>query len=240
MNSPKEPQYRRIADELRKKLLEMQPKEPFDTELALAEQYRVSRGTIRQALSVLEAEGLLSREQGRGTFRSKTKETFVTFRLPDEVLEAICYPRSNGSNTEIKKLSVTVVPVPARIAEVLGIPRGSKVRRVMRARTLKGLPYVYCTAYVRTDIIPPFTRSDITVSLTAMAKDKFDLTTDVKQILFHAAAADAVFADALAIPAGSPVLQIGVLNVGKDGVPLYTDTFTFPATQTLCMESFEM
>ena len=216
----------------------MQPEEPFDTELALAERYRVSRGTIRQALSVLEAEGLLSREQGRGTFRSKTKETFVTFRLPDEVLDAVRYPRS-GSDSEIKKLSVTVVPVPARIAEVLEIPRGSKVRRVTRVRTRKGLPYVYCTAYVRTDIIPPFTRSDITVSLAAMAKDKFDVATDVKQILFHAAAADAVLAEALAIPAGSPVLQIGVLNVGKDGVPLYTDTFTFPATQTLCMESFE-
>lgn len=238
MNSPKEPQYRRIADELRKKLLEMQPEEPFDTELALAEQYRVSRGTIRQALSVLEAEGLLSREQGRGTFRSETKETFVTFRLPDDMIEAVRKPRHGGGG-ELKKLSVTVVSAPHRIAEVLGIPHGSKVRRVTRVRTIGGAPYVLCTAYVRTDIIPPFTRSDITVSLTAMAKDKFDLTTDVKQILFHAAAADAVFAEALAIPAGSPVLQIGVLNVGKDGVPLYTDTFTFPATQTLCMESFE-
>jgi DNA-binding LacI/PurR family transcriptional regulator len=38
------------------------------TELELAQQYDISRGTVRQAMSALVSEGLLDRVQGRGTF----------------------------------------------------------------------------------------------------------------------------------------------------------------------------
>jgi len=38
------------------------------TELELAQQYDISRGTVRQAMSALVQEGLLERVQGRGTF----------------------------------------------------------------------------------------------------------------------------------------------------------------------------
>ncbi len=38
------------------------------TELNLAEQHRISRGTVRQAMSALVNEGLLERVRGRGTF----------------------------------------------------------------------------------------------------------------------------------------------------------------------------
>src|SRR5690242_3381184 len=38
------------------------------TELDLAEEHQISRGTVRQAMSVLVNEGLLERVRGRGTF----------------------------------------------------------------------------------------------------------------------------------------------------------------------------
>ncbi|XTZ18829.1 GntR family transcriptional regulator [Micromonospora echinospora] len=37
-------------------------------ESALTEEYRASRGTIRQAVAALRSEGLVSTERGRGTF----------------------------------------------------------------------------------------------------------------------------------------------------------------------------
>lgn len=42
-------------------------------ELALAEEFEVSRGTIRKALGALEQEGLIARRQGLGTFVPATK-----------------------------------------------------------------------------------------------------------------------------------------------------------------------
>jgi GntR family transcriptional regulator of arabinose operon len=63
------PTYIRVADDLRSKLrtpgFEIGSLLPGEYEIAA--QYNLSRGTIRRALSVLEAEGLLSRQPGRGT-----------------------------------------------------------------------------------------------------------------------------------------------------------------------------
>src|SRR5215207_9324951 len=42
--------------------------EQLPPETELCETYNVSRGTLRQALALLDADGYLSRERGRGTF----------------------------------------------------------------------------------------------------------------------------------------------------------------------------
>src|SRR5689334_18796077 len=46
----------------------LRPGTQIPTELELANDYQVSRGTIRQALLALVNEGLLERVRGRGTF----------------------------------------------------------------------------------------------------------------------------------------------------------------------------
>jgi GntR family transcriptional regulator len=40
----------------------------FPSEMELSEYFQVNRGTIRHALQLLEREGLIYREKGRGTF----------------------------------------------------------------------------------------------------------------------------------------------------------------------------
>ena len=47
-----------------------QPGERMPTERAFSEQYGVARNTVRRALQALEAQALLMRRVGRGTFRS--------------------------------------------------------------------------------------------------------------------------------------------------------------------------
>ncbi len=63
------PTYIRVADDLRSKFgtpgFEIGSYLPGEHEIAV--QYSLSRGTIRRALSILETEGLLSRQPGRGT-----------------------------------------------------------------------------------------------------------------------------------------------------------------------------
>ena len=63
------PIYMRVADDLRSKL--GTPGFEFGLYLPgehdIATQYNLSRGTIRRALSILETDGLLSRQPGRGT-----------------------------------------------------------------------------------------------------------------------------------------------------------------------------
>ncbi len=62
--------YERIADDLRQQIRsqKLTPGQQMPAQTALAEQYRVSLPTVQQALSVLEAEGLIDSVHGIGTY----------------------------------------------------------------------------------------------------------------------------------------------------------------------------
>ncbi|RKN26932.1 GntR family transcriptional regulator [Micromonospora musae] len=63
------PRYRVIADELRERIESgvIPPGALLPTERVLTAEFRVSRGTIRQAITVLRNAGLVATEHGRGT-----------------------------------------------------------------------------------------------------------------------------------------------------------------------------
>lgn len=62
--------YERIADDLRQLIRtgELAPGDRLPSETAIADQYRKSLPTVRQALALLQAEGLIQKQHGRGNF----------------------------------------------------------------------------------------------------------------------------------------------------------------------------
>ncbi len=65
-----QPLYRQVANDIRAAIRNgrYQPGDSIPTEPALGAMYGVSIGTIRQSVNILINEGMLAREQGRGTF----------------------------------------------------------------------------------------------------------------------------------------------------------------------------
>ena len=64
------PKYVAVRDNLRQRAQAMAPGEKLPAEPELCERYGVSRITLRHAIGDLIQDGLLVREQGRGTFRT--------------------------------------------------------------------------------------------------------------------------------------------------------------------------
>src|SRR5215211_1757793 len=64
------PAYRQIADQLRAVIVggRLEPGAQLPSERALMDTYRAARGTVRQAIATLRAEGLVDIEHGRGAF----------------------------------------------------------------------------------------------------------------------------------------------------------------------------
>ena len=75
------PKYQMVADALRAGILEGKYSRTLPTEQALCAQYQVSRQTVRQALSLLEAERLIDRRQGSGSHIRERKEPTAGRRL---------------------------------------------------------------------------------------------------------------------------------------------------------------
>ena len=66
----KQLKYVQIVEELKGKVLsgQIQPGDKLPSENVLAAQYHVSRQTVRKAIAILENEGYVYAEHGRGTF----------------------------------------------------------------------------------------------------------------------------------------------------------------------------
>lgn len=131
------PRYHRLRDELAARIaaLEWRPGDPLPTEQALADTYGVAVGTVRKAIDLLEREGQLTRQQGRGTFvrRASFDQSlfrFFRFQSADGVRRA---PRS-----EI--VSRTAAPADAPLAARLGVTPGAPILHLRRIRHVDGAP----------------------------------------------------------------------------------------------------
>src|ERR671928_112789 len=84
------PRATRVYASLRRSIAggELPPGTKLPAHTALAQQYGVAPLTMRQVLAQLEARGLVSREQGRGTFvRARTAAAVLLLAGDEEVRE---------------------------------------------------------------------------------------------------------------------------------------------------------
>jgi len=115
LNEPT-PLYKQLSDLLRQQIIDekLKPDHRIPSERALCQRYKISRITVRQAISDMMNEGLLYRSQGKGAFVAKKKINqglvrFVNFERT--VLEL-------GMKPSTKILGHEVLPADVRIAKI--------------------------------------------------------------------------------------------------------------------------
>uniref|UniRef100_A0A0S4TWP2 Alkanesulfonate metabolism utilization regulator n=1 Tax=Ralstonia solanacearum TaxID=305 RepID=A0A0S4TWP2_RALSL len=134
------PRYQQLRDDLAAQVARQQwrPGDAIPTEAELAKLYNVAVGTVRKAIDVLVAEGLLERFQGRGTFvrrasfASSLFRFFHFFRFQNE--------RGERRIPESRILKRDVLDAPSAPAAGLQIETGAPVIRQTRLRLLDGAP----------------------------------------------------------------------------------------------------
>jgi len=110
-----QPIYERIEKQLRRRLAGASDGDPFPSEPRLAEEFGVSRMTVRAALAGLERDGMLERVPGRGSFVRKGaahRPVGILLSFHDQALSEGRTPRSRvlkaerraGSAQEIEAL----------------------------------------------------------------------------------------------------------------------------------------
>ena len=142
MDEAERPQtlYRRVAADLREAIAagDYGSGGRLPAEGALAERYGVSRGTIRQALAVLRADGLVTSR--RGTRRVVLDSAPARVQSFAELTSFARWARSIGERPGGRTVSVLRTPGEPVECEQLRLDHGSFVYRVLRLRTLSGRP----------------------------------------------------------------------------------------------------
>jgi GntR family transcriptional regulator len=123
------PLYIQLRDELLREVRDggLTPGDRFPSEAAIRDRFRVSRATVRQALADLEQSGVIRKVQGLGSFVSAPKIRHVPLLTSFTELAS-----SQGFVPSHRVLSSSVEEVPADAAGELGLPEGTRCRRLRR------------------------------------------------------------------------------------------------------------
>jgi len=160
------PAYAQLANILRSSISqgEYPPGGRLPAEAALAKVHGVSTMTARQAVSVLEEEGLVSRAQGKGTYVRKIGVSASSFGL-----DALTDVLADKDNLTVRILKATIKKTPGMEKEVLGLTPDQPVVVVERLILHRNEPFTLHLSYTNFDPKSPTVESMLdTVVLTEL------------------------------------------------------------------------
>ncbi len=191
------------------------PGDKLPSEVEIANALGVSRMTLRQALSAIEAKGLIDRRRGRfgGNFVAAPRFEFDHASLPGFTEQMRRIHVEAGATV----LRATTHQPAADVRQALGLARGAQVHEILRARSANSEPIVLEEAYLPAEVFPGLLAADLTGSLYALMRD-YDASPCSADEELEATQANDEQAEILGVPAGSPLLLITRTSFAEDGV----------------------
>jgi GntR family transcriptional regulator len=213
------PLYHQVKDLLRSAIEEgkWSSDQQLPNETRLAEQFGVSKITIRQALQELADLGYIRREQGRGTFVSNPKFGQGPRELMGFSEEMARHQVAAGSRVLRKEVAVAD---PA-VAENLKLLPAAEILLLERLRFANGEPVGIQTAHIPLSLAPGIADVDFeNASLYDILEARYGLQPASASEQYQASAADARSAELLRIPAGASVFAAERVTVSPSGQPI--------------------
>lgn len=171
-------------------------------ERVLAEQYGVSRVTIRRALARLRTEHLIQSVQGAGTFVAPA----VLGETPNALMSFSRLATVRGLTAGAEVHGVAERPATIAEAEQLLVAPGTGVVAIDRIRTLDGIPVAISVSIVPTACMPGATAIDWSSASVYDELGRAGYPPTRADYSVEAQAADERAATLLRMPVGQPVL----------------------------------
>jgi len=197
------PLYHQLERVLAERIAQGRYRDGFPGDLELAAEFSVSRGTVRQALDRLSRNGLIVRQQGRGSFVAAPLEyplgRFYHFAHDMQV---------RGIPESSRVLARGLVKAPAAVAAALGIPRGERVLRIVRLRLAGDRPLLLETSHFPDDVGAPLRFVDLSAgSLYDLLEQSGVRLSKVSEEV-HPVSLGAEEAEPFGLPAGVPAFAV--------------------------------
>ncbi len=174
-------------------------------ELKLAEQFNVSRVTVRRAMAELERMGMVDRKPGVGTVvadRGGVQPVVADFtNVLGHLLEM-----GRKTTARLLEFGYGQPPEPVRVALRLG--EDEQAQRSVRVRVVDGEPFSYLTAYVPEAIGATYDRDDLAKTSLLALLERSGVEVDHAEQTVTATLSTPTTAKALTIGVGEPLLAV--------------------------------
>ena len=213
------PYYQQLADLLRHEIGTRQAHGDLGqlpSENELAERHGISRATVRHALDVLERDGWIYREKGRGSF------AFVR-RVEQELTQLVSTTedmRRRGWSLITRVVSLERVAAASYVAAPLALAAAGAVYALCRLRIVNGEPLSLQTAYLPLELCPKLEENDLTLSLYRLLESRYGLRLSTGYEVLRARCATPLEAQLLQIREDMPVMTSERVTYAANGTPV--------------------
>lgn len=213
------PLYQQLRDRLRVNLIEGWPRDrPIPSERQIMQMTGLSRMTVRQAIAELVHEGMLRRDQGRGTFVADSR---ITRLLTGHASFRDVVVQQGGSPSTVVVRQV-VVAANAVQATMLQIEPEEALLDLVRVRMIDSEPVMVDYTHVPLRLCQTLPHADLQGSLYDHLSNVCGLPPQHSIDTIEAVAATGEVAELLEVPEGAPLLLMRRLARTLDDIPLET------------------
>jgi len=195
---PTTPRYISIAAQVRDRIAtdQLGPHTLLPSERELADQYKVSRMTARQALSLLESEGVVYRRPPRGTFVAEPRVRSHIGSFSEEVTRMGLHPAARLLWAEHQE------PTPA-VRLALALDDDAMVNVFHRLRTVENIPFALETTVLPADLTPGILEVREDGSLWAVLRERYGIDLARSTAVLESIVLDDASSNQLGVRAGS-------------------------------------
>jgi DNA-binding GntR family transcriptional regulator len=172
-----------------------------------------ARGTIREALFQLEAEGLIYRRDRSGWYVSPSPITYD----PTRWAGFMSYVSEQGREPATETLSTETTLVPPATAEVFGTAPDGPLFVIHRRRRVDGRPVLVERITVDPALAPGLLDHDLDGSLTGILRAHYGVTVARNRVDMQPCALVREAAEALGVKSGTPGLLVVRTSFDKSG-----------------------
>ncbi len=206
------PKYAQLYGALREWIFEGRypPGSKLPTEEELARRLGVSRNTARQAIQLLVAERLVSRQAGRGTF---VLEDLSTAPVRSDLDQLMRRAKRLGAGSRRRDARVEEIVADEITRLDLGLAAGAHVMRASHVRIADGIPVGYVETSVPLDIARAIDPAELNRSPMSTLLDRKGMNIVGADQLIGATLADLKLAALLGTDVGAPLVSVRLLVV---------------------------
>lgn len=196
---------------------DLKPRDCLPSEREYSERYRISRMTVRQAITELVNEGLLVRQQGKGTFVAEAK-------IERGLMKLISFTEdmeSRGYQPSAQLISVQERRVDETVASALNLDRVDKILVIQRLRLADGEPMALETCHLAKKKFPDILKEDLQgQSLYQILHERYQVIPERANQTIEPGIAKPQVARLLQIRTGDPILAFETTTFDQDDRPV--------------------